>query len=71
MPNLIEAIQERCNYIRETIIPAYDEIGPSGAFGKMMLRADIKDAESAIAGGDPIAMIATLKTLRETCERAL
>ena len=69
--NIIEAIQERCNYIRETIIPAYDEIGDAGRFGKIMLQADITRAESTIASGDAIEMIAMLKALRETCERAL
>jgi len=69
--NLIEAIQERCNFIREQVIPLYDEIGPAGAFGKMMLQQDIKNAESVIASGDCIAMIATLKELRVTCEKAL
>ena len=71
MPNLIEAIQERCNFIREQVIPEYEKIGPAGMFGKMALQNDIRNAESVIASGDTIAMIATLKELRETCERAL
>lgn len=71
MMNLIEAIQERCNYIRETIIPEYDKIGPSGMFGKMALQGDIKKGEQAIASGDTIQMIAVLKELRSTCDSAL
>jgi len=71
MANLIEAIQERCNYIRTEILPAYEEIGPAGFIGKTLLKADITRAESVIASGDTIEMIAVLKELRETCERAL
>lgn len=69
--NLIEAIQERCNYIREQVIPEYDAIGDAGRFGKIMLQNDVREAESVIASGDTVAMISKLKQLRETCERAL
>lgn len=69
--NLIEAIQERCNYIRDTIIPEYVRIGPAGSIGKMLLQNDILNAESIIAHGDVVQMIEALRMLRETCERAL
>lgn len=36
--NLIEGIQQKCNYIRERVIPEYDRIGPAGAIGKMLLQ---------------------------------
>lgn len=69
--NMIEAIQERCNYIRDTVIPEYDRIGPAGTIGKMLLQQEIKNAEAVIASGDVVQMVCTLKELRDTCERAL
>lgn len=69
--NLVEGIQQKCNYIRDTIIPEYDAIGPSGRFGKIMLQADIKKGEQAIASGDVIKMLEVYKELETTCERAL
>jgi hypothetical protein len=69
--NVIEEIQERCNFIREICIPAYENIGPAGALGKILLQQEIKTAENVIAGGDVVQMITTLKALQETCERSL
>ena len=69
--NLIEGIQTKCNFIRDEIIPRYDEIGQSGAFGKIMLQGDIKKGEQAIAGGDVIEMLRVYKELESTCEHAL
>jgi len=68
--NLIEAIQDRCNFIRKQIIPAYIAIGLNGSIGKILLENDIKQAEAAIASGDVTRMISILASLRETCERA-
>lgn len=69
--NLVEGIQKKCNFIRETIIPVYDEIGPAGSIGKLLLQADIERGEQAIAGGDVIEMLQVYKDLESTCERAL
>ena len=69
--NLIEGIQQKCNYIRETIIPEYDAIGQAGRFGKTMLLASIKKGEAAIAGEDVIEMLGVYKELEEICNRAL
>jgi hypothetical protein len=69
--NLIEGIQQKCNYIRDTIIPEYDAIGPAGRFGKIMLQADIQKGEQAIASGDVTECLRVYKELEETCERAL
>ena len=69
--NLIEAIQERCNYLREKVIPEYDAIGSTGAIGASLLRHQIVEAERTIASGDTVSMIATLTALSETCESAL
>jgi hypothetical protein len=69
--NLVEGIQERCNYIREVIIPEYDRLGPTGRLGKMLLYEDIAKGEKAIAGGDVIEMVRVYKELVDTTERAL
>ena len=69
--NIIEGIQAKCNYIRETIIPEYGKLGPVGAFGKAALLTDIKAGEAAIASGDVILMIQVYKSLEETCRTAL
>jgi hypothetical protein len=69
--NLIEGIQQKCNFIRETILPEYIKIGPSGAFGVIGLREDIAKGERAIAGGDVVEMMRVYKELEETCEQAL
>ena len=69
--NLVEGIQQKCNYIRDTIIPEYDRLGPSGVIGKMLLQQDIKKGEMAITGDDVIEMLRVYKELESTCERAL
>ena len=69
--NLVEGIQQKCNFIRETIIPEYDKIGPAGAIGKMLLQDEVRRAEQSVAGGDVIEMLAIYKELETTCERAL
>lgn len=69
--NIIEGIQQKCNYIRGTIIPEYEAIGPAGRFGKIMLEGNIRKGEAAIAGGDVIQMLRVYKELADVCERAL
>ena len=69
--NIIEAIQERCNFLREHVIPEYDKLGLPGVLGAALLRQDVVKAEAVIASGDTTQMIGTLAALRETCERAL
>jgi hypothetical protein len=69
--NLIEGIQSKCNFIRETVLPEYEKLGPAGLFGAAGLRADIIKGEQAIAGGDVIEMLRVYKELESTCESAL
>lgn len=59
--NIIEGIQRQCDRVRE-ILPLYDEI-PTGVFAANMMRQSIKQAESAVASGDVVAMIAAYKDL--------
>lgn len=62
---LIGAIQAKCNELRDEYIPAYEAIGPAGAFAIAMMRFAIKKAEEAVASGDTIGMISSLNELRE------
>ncbi len=64
--NLIEGLQAQMNRCRE-LIKQYESIGPAGAFGKMMIQADIKRGESAIASGDIGEMVKACKSL-EGCK---
>jgi hypothetical protein len=61
--NLIEGIQSECERVRG-ILPYYDEIGPVGFFGKMVLQQAIKEGEASIASGDVVRMVAALESLR-------
>lgn len=61
--NLIEAIQSECSRCRE-LLTEYEAIGPAGAFGRITIGNDIKEAEAAIASMDAVRMIAALKALR-------
>lgn len=64
--NLIEGIQKQCNRVRE-ILPHYEELGPTGAFGAAVLRQAIVEGEAAIASGDVVRMLAAYKSL-EDCQ---
>lgn len=61
--NLIEGIQRECDRVRE-ILSLYDAI-PTGVFAATMMRNSIKAAESAIASGDVLAMLAAYKDLEK------
>jgi len=60
--NLIKGLQQEMNRCRE-LLQEYDAI-PQGVFGAMMIRQIIKNAENAIAMGDTIAMMKSLKELQ-------
>lgn len=61
--NLIEGIHEEIDRCR-TVIGYYKEVGPSGAFGAMMMEQDISRARTAIAEGDTVAMVRCLAALK-------
>jgi len=65
MENLIEAIQSRIEELKTEYIPAYMSIGPSGAFGIALMRSAIGAAEKAIANGDTVEMVRSLRQLRD------
>lgn len=51
---------ERC----QELLVAYAEIGPAGAFGAAMIRADIAAAHKAMMDGDVVAMLSAYDALR-------
>jgi len=61
--NLIEGLQEEMSRCHE-LLKLYEEI-PTGAFGAMMIKKEILDAEKAIANGDTIEMMRSCKSLKE------
>ena len=63
MENIIEGIQQEVVRCRE-ILKEYEAI-PQGAFGAMMIKRTITEAESAVAHGDTIEMILKYKELKE------
>ena len=63
MANLISAIQEECNRLRDHVLPEYDKI-PHGELAATLMRQSIKVAEAAIAGGDVVLCVKCLKDLQ-------
>lgn len=61
--NLVEGLLAETNRVRD-VVGHYDEIGPAGAIGAAMIRADISRAEAALGSGDVVAMLQALATLR-------
>lgn len=50
--------------VRDDVMPAYIEIGPSGAFALAMMRADLDAAAKALAEGDVVEMIRVYESLK-------
>lgn len=46
------------------ILGYYQEIGPAGMFGAMMIKASLQRATRALAEGDVIAMLQCLEDLK-------
>lgn len=66
MTTLPEAINKEIGRLQEHL-KLYEEIGPAGAFGKLMLQNAIREGESALLSGEATEMVVALKHLRE-CE---
>lgn len=50
--------------LRDVVMPAYQAIGPAGAYGLVLMRRILDEAAAAMAAGDVIAMIRALEDLR-------
>lgn len=61
--NLVEGVIAECNRCR-ALIKNYEDIGPVGNFGKMMIDNTIKHAEAALGRGDIEELMGCLQALR-------
>lgn len=61
--SLGEAFPLEQQRVRE-LIPLYQEIGPAGAFGLLMINQALTRAEQAAASGDVIAMLRSYEELK-------
>jgi len=63
--NLMEGLLEEMNRAREMMAEYQSLPKNAGMFTSVMIQRDITRAENAIANGDTIQMIASLKLLKE------
>lgn len=63
--SLGEALPKEMARVRDKVMPAYQEIGPSGAFALAFMRRDLDLAAKALAEGDVVAMIGAYTALKE------
>jgi hypothetical protein len=66
MKNLVEGLLEQMNRCRR-LIKEYEAIGEAGAFARVAITLDIRQAEKAMAGGDAVEMLEAYKDL-ESCQ---
>lgn len=60
-----EDLPKQMAYIRDVVMPAYQEIGPAGGFALAMMRRDLDLAAKAMAEGDLPAMISAYQALKD------
>ena len=51
--------------VRDEVIPAYLEIGPSGTFAVTWMRKALDDAAKALAEGDVVEMLRVYEELKD------
>lgn len=66
MTTLGEELPRQMARVRDEILPHYVSIGPAGAFGAAMIRADLDRAAKALAEGDTVEMIRVCQSLQDT-----
>lgn len=64
MTSLGEALQLEMARVRDTVMPAYLEIGAAGIFALTMMRADLDAAAKALAEGDVVEMLRVYESLK-------
>lgn len=62
--SLGEALPREIARVRDTVLPAYIEIGPSGAIAAYLIRRSMDAATRALAEGDVIAMLLCYEDLK-------
>ena len=60
-----DALPKVMAHVRDVVIPAYQSIGPAGAFALAFIRADLDAAARAMAEGDVVEMIRCYQKLTE------
>lgn len=66
MTTLADELPKQMARVRDELLPHYDAIGPAGAFGAAMIRAELDRAAKAMAEGDTVEMIRVCQALKET-----
>jgi hypothetical protein len=59
-----DALPAEMTRVRDKVMPAYQTIGPSGAFALAMMRRDLDAAQKAMAEGDVVAMMRVYESLK-------
>lgn len=65
--NIVEGLGVEIRRVT-TILGHYEEIGPAGRFGAMLMRASLARATAALGSGDVVAIAAALQDLKEYSE---
>lgn len=63
--SLGEALPAEMARVRDEVMPAYQEIGPAGAFALLMMRHDLDRAAKAMIEGDTAAMLGAYQALKD------
>lgn len=61
---LREELPKEITRVRDEVLPAYVEIGSSGTFAVLSMKAAIVLAEKAIAEGDTVMMLQCYQSLK-------
>jgi len=61
---LMDGLMDEMNRCRE-LLTMYEEIGPAGAFGAVMIKRDIAFAELSIRENDVVKMLQAYSSLKE------
>ena len=62
--NLMDGLMDELNRNRE-LLKIYQEIGPAGRLGAMLIDRDIKAGEQAIRDNDVVAMLRAYNALKD------
>lgn len=64
MSSLADALLAEMTRVRDEVMPAYVEIGPSGGFALTLMRRDLDEAARALAEGDAVACLRLHQSLK-------
>jgi len=67
MTSLADALPAEQERVRELLVE-YEKIGPSGAFGALLIRQKLKEADAAVMSGDVVRMLSASDTDGVLCQ---